>query len=96
MVKRYRDPEGRLTVRLDELARLTREEGAAYYVEGGRYVEQGRVYTLHYESHTGQDGTPYTLAHFLSDDGYNLYCDPDSLGTFLPDIASEGLEIVRI
>lgn len=96
MVKRYRDPEGRLTVRLDELERLTREEGAAYYVEGGRYMEQGRVYTLHYESHTGQDGTPYTLAHFLSESGYSLYCDPENLGTFLPDIASEGLEIVKI
>lgn len=95
-MKRYRDSAGRLTVRTDALARLTREEGAAYYVEGKRYMGQGREYTLHYEIHTGQGGTPYTLAHFLSDDGYNLYCDPDKMGTFLPDIASEGLEIVKV
>lgn len=96
MVKRYRDSEGRLTVQVDDLARLTCEEGAAYYVEGGQYLTKGRVYTLHYESHTSQDGTPHTLAHFLSDEGYSLYCDPGNLGTFLPDIASEGLEIVKV
>lgn len=96
MDKRYRDAEGRLTVQVEELARLTREEGAAYYVEGGQYLTKGRVYTLNYEKWADPGGVPHITAHFLSVDGYSLYCDPDSLGTFLPDIASEGLEIVKV
>ena len=37
-----------------------------------------------------------TLAHFQSFDGKNLFIPSDSLGTFLPDVASDGMELVAV
>ena len=36
------------------------------------------------------------LAQFKSSDGRNLFIPTDRLGTFLPDVASEGMELIFV
>lgn len=40
-------------------------------------------------------GNAVEVAQFVGIDGYNLFTDPARLGTFLPDVASDGQEITR-
>lgn len=35
------------------------------------------------------------LVHFHSFDRYNLFIPADSLGTFLPDVVAERMELIR-
>lgn len=95
-MKRYRDERGKLTKSIDEIAAETRAEATAYYIDGGRYLYAGREYVLHLRDDQTADGNKTPVAHFESADGYSLYTAPEKLGTFLPDIASDGLEITRI
>lgn len=89
MMKRFRNQDGRLTMSLPELKKATAEEASKYYRIGGIYQYTG-------------DSTKYTyvnkdnhLAYFQSIDGKNLFIPVDSLGTFLPDVASVGSELMR-
>ena len=95
-MKRYRDATGHLTMPLDQIAAETQAEARAYYQDGQQYTHQGRVYTLHRYTDQDAHGQPVEIAQFISADGYNLFTDPDCLGTFLPDIASAGLEITKV
>ena len=79
----------------DQLAAATLDEANAYYQDGGRYIYQGRAYTLHRYTSTDAHGNAVEIAQFVGVDGYNLFTDPARLGTFLPDVASDGLEITR-
>ena len=94
-MKRYRDAAGRLTMAIDQIAAETLDEANAYYQDGGRYVYEGRAYTL--RRYTGKDahGDAVEVAQFVGIGGYNLFTDPARLGTFLPDVASDGQEIAR-
>lgn len=86
-MKRYRDASGKLTRRIADICRETAAEAIEYYQEGRSYDYQGHVYDL---LEIGE------LAHFASADGYNLFIPPERLGTFLPDVASDGNEITAI
>lgn len=88
-MKRYRDAKGQLTASLDKVKRETAAEAAKYYHVGGIYFyfEDFREYVM-----IGSG----PLAHFQSSDGYNLFIPSDSLGTLLPDVASNGAELVKI
>lgn len=94
-MKRYRDAAGRLTMTIDQIAAATPEEANAYYQNGGRYVCEGRTYTLRRYTDKDTHGNAVEVAQFTSADGYNLFIDPARLGTFLPDVASDGQEITR-
>ncbi len=89
-MKRYRNEKGQLTMTLEQLKKETSAEAASYYRPGSIYqsAADGREYV--YLLPAPGDGE---LAHFQSFDGYNLFIPVDSLGTFLPDIASEGNEL---
>ena len=95
-MKRYRDTAGRLTITTEQLAAETQEEGKAYYQEGAQYIHNGKIYTLHRYTRTDEQGHNVEIAHFESADGYSIFTDPARLGTFLPNVASDGLEIIRI
>lgn len=82
MRKRFRDTKGRLTASPGDIARVTSQEAADYYHSGALYLYQGREYTYDPDQ-----------ACFHSFDGYRLFVAPETLGTFLPDVASEGSEI---
>jgi len=89
MEKRYRDRDGRLTIKLEELVALTKEDGLSYYKEGEtyRYGTEDRVYVC---LEIGED-----IIKFIS--GSNeLSIDKHSCGTFLPDIASEGMALTKV
>lgn len=95
-MKRYRDAAGRMTMPIDQIAAETLEEARAYYQDGQQYAHQGRVYTLRRYIDQDAHGDAVEIAQFASADGYNLFTDPDRLGTFLPGVASDGLEIARV
>ena len=86
-MKRYRDENGQLTLSIDQIKKETAAEAAKYYHVGGLYFNFAdfREYVM---IEAG------TLTHFQSFDGYNLFIPSDSLGTFLPDVATEGAELV--
>lgn len=95
-MKRFRTESGQLTMRLADVALATLEESRAYFIDGAQYLYQGRVYTLHRFTDADAHGDSVEMSVFDSIDGYRIYADPDMLGTFLPDVASEGLEFTRI
>lgn len=73
-----------------EIKRKTAAEARDYYKIGSIYtsMENNREYV-----YTENDGL---LAHFQSFEGYNLFIPLDSLGTFLPDVADEGNELIFV
>lgn len=89
-MKRYRDIDGKLTCKLAEIYKATEMEGREYYVKGGTYLstEDGREYV-----YIEDDGV---LIHFKCHDGHNLFVPLESCGTFLPDVATAGCELIRI
>lgn len=95
-MKRFRDAAGRLTMTIDQVAHATRAEADAYYQDGGRYTYQGRAYTLRRYTDLDAHGESVEMAQFTSEYGYNLFTDPDRLGTFLPNVASDGMEITKL
>lgn len=92
-MKRYRNENGQLTMTLDQIKKETAAEAASYYRPGSIYqsAADGREYV--YLLPVPGDGE---LAHFQSFDGYNLFIPVDSLGTFLPDVASDGIELIFV
>ena len=89
-MKRYRNENGQLTMTLDQIKKETVAEAASYYRPGSIYQSTADDREYVYLLPTPGDGE---LAHFQSFDGYNLFIPVDSLGTFLPDVASEGNEL---
>lgn len=94
-MKRYRDAAGRLTMTTDQLAAATLAEAREYYQDGGRYIFQGRAYTLRRYTDKDAHGSAVEIAQFVGIGGYNLFIAPARLGTFLPGVASDGQEIAK-
>lgn len=92
-MKRYRNENGQIVKPIEEIKKETASEAANYYRPGSIYLnnEDDREYV--YCIPEPGDGE---LAHFQSFDGYNLFIPLDALGTFLPDVASEGKELVFV
>lgn len=90
MKKRFRDINGKLTKRLDQIKKETAGEAAEYYNIGGIYFNFADFREYVYISNC--EG----LAYFQSFDDYNLFIPVDSLGTFLPDVASYGRELAAV
>ena len=92
-MKRYRNDQGNLIKSIEQIKKETVAEAMHYYKPGSIYLykEDGQEYV--YCTPEPGDGE---LAHFLSFDGRNLFIPVDSLGTFLPDVASEGKELTFV
>lgn len=88
MKKRFRDENGKLTISLSEIARKTVDEANRYYRPGlvYHYNLDGRDYVYR--------GVSSGIALFKSNDENELYIASENMGTFLPDVASEGYELV--
>lgn len=88
-MKRYRDESGKLACTLKEIELATEQEGREYYTYGSTYLNMadGREYV-----HCGDDGV---LIQFRSFGGHTLFVLLESCGTFLPDVASEGMELIK-
>lgn len=89
-MKRFRDENGKLTMSLQKIRRETKAEGNEYFQVGGIYLnaEDAEEYVL-----IEKDDC---LVHFQSFGTRNLFIPADSLGTFLPDVASHGMELTRV
>ncbi len=90
MTKRFRNEDGSLIMTIDQIAEATEQEGREYYKAGEIFLfcEDGREYV-----HNSEPDEP--LIHFQSFDGYNLFIPTNRLGTFLPDVATDGMELIR-
>lgn len=84
---RFRDGKGSLRMSVEKLCETTKPEADNYYINGDIYEYQGKRYTF---LKTDRE------AVFIADDGAEMYCDANHLGTFLPDVASEGMAVVRV
>ena len=84
---RFRDDKGSLKMSVEKLCEITKPEADNYYIDGDVYEYQGKRYTFF---KTDRE------AMFLADDGTEMYCDANQLGTFLPDVASEGMAVTRV
>lgn len=92
-MKRFRNSNGQLTESIKSVKEKTLSEAMDYYRSGHIYLykEDNREYV--YCVPESGDGE---LAHFMSFDGYNLFVPVESLGTFLPDVADEGRELIFV
>lgn len=94
-MKRFRDENGRLLFPISTVAELTRAEADEYYRDGEWYTHQGKLYQLRRFTDMDAHGCTVEMATLTSYDGCTLFLCPERLGTFLPDVASAGCEIVR-
>lgn len=92
-MKRYRNEKGQFTMSLDQVKKETVQEATNYYRPGSIYLNREDDRECVYLKPTPEDRE---LAHFQSFDGFNLFIPLKSLGTFLPDVASEGSELVFV
>ena len=89
-MKRFRNANGTLMESLAAIKKKTLLEAMKYYKPGSIYLykEDNREYVL-IDLDNG-------LTQFQSFDGYNLFIPVASLGTFLPDVADEGRELIFV
>ena len=91
MGKRFRDSKGKLTMTIEEIVEITKEESRKYYIPGNRYQHDGKLYIL---KSCGADKAG--MLEFASEDGHGFFTDSERMGTFLPDVASIGDEITLV
>ena len=85
--KRFRDENGKLTEKVEEIAKKTFAEARNYYINGDRYENNGKVYTFKITEEN---------MLFEGKDGEKLFVAPELMGTYLPDVASEGSSFVKV
>ena len=85
--KRFRDENGKLTEKVEEIAKKTFAEARNYYINGDRYENNGKVYTFKITEEN---------MLFEGKDGEKLFVAPELMGTYLPDVASEGSAFVKV
>ena len=66
-MKRYRDAARRLTMTIDEIAAATLAEAREYYQDGGRYIYEGRAYTLRRYIDRDAHGNAVEVAQFVGE-----------------------------
>ncbi len=86
--KRFRDQKGNLDRPFQEVCRLTRAEADEYYQSGQWYSIEGREYQcIRYQN---------SIKFIERDEKFVISCNPEAMGSFLPDVASPGMEIIKI
>lgn len=90
--KRFRDKNGNLTIYTQELAQATIKEAEEYYQDGELYKYKGKKYILVKSLDTNGNVDKIEL---FSDNGEHIVLINERMGTFLPDVASYGLEIEK-
>ncbi len=85
--RRFRDENGKLTEKVEDIAQKTLSEARNYYINGDRYENNGRIYTFRITEEN---------MLFEAADGEKIFVVPELMGTYLPDIASEGGSFVKV
>lgn len=90
MKKRFRDENGKLTCTLKEVYKITRPEADKYFQVG----------CIYYDATTQEEyvlvNCEEGLYNFHSFSGKKLFIPVENAGSFLPDIASEGMELILV
>lgn len=92
-MKRFRDENGCLTMPLSEVEKATFQEAMDYYRAGHIYLNMADNEEYVMLLATQGDGE---LAHFQSFNNKDRFIPFNSLGTFLPGVASEGMELIKV
>ena len=92
MLKRFRTSDGKLSCTLAELKEKTMPEAFEYYVPGRLYVYHGKTYILDNLGLPGERAVFINVSH----NGDRLLVASPGLGTFLPDVSTDGEEISRL
>lgn len=89
-MKRFRNENGKLAMPINEINKITYEEARKYFTVGSIFMDMS-------------DGQKYVLcptqgetADFCTATGKTLIIPLESLGSFLPDVASDGMELIKI
>ena len=85
--RRFRDENGKLTDSVEEIAKKTLAEARNYYVADEVYEQKGKLYIFRQNKENSL---------FEGMDGERIFVVPERLGTYLPDVASEGMSFARI
>jgi len=85
--KRFRDENGKATKTFKELAEQTSAEAAEYYQDSELYVISGIIYRY---------DAAKSLFAATEAECKEVSVGPASIGTFLPDVASDGMEIIAL
>ena len=72
---------------VEEIAKKTLPEARNYYINGDKYENNGKMYTFR--------ATEENM-YFEGKDGEKLFVAPELMGTFLPDVATEGNSFVKV
>lgn len=88
--KRYRDSQGHLTKTIEEIKQLTAQEAGEYFQNGKRYMIPSEGLDKVFIFHQDSISTYFVCAE--SQD--KIFCPLESLGTYLPSVSSEGMEII--
>lgn len=88
--KKYRDENGKLRLSSAELAQATAADGAEYYTVGGTFYSCSDGYEYVRLADCGE------TAVFKTAEGRTLLIPSNTLGTLLPDVASTGMEFIKI
>ena len=89
-MKKDRNTCGCLSISTEAAAKLEKEAAERYYCHGQIYFNESdrRTYICQKKSDE--------FTYFIRLDGRQLIVPTETLGTFLPDVASEGMAIRRI
>lgn len=90
--KRFRDENGNLTINTKELAQATLKEAEEYYQDGELYRYKNKKYILVKSLDTNGKVDKVEL---FSDNGEKITLINEKMETFLPNVASYGLEIQK-
>jgi len=84
--RRFRDEHGKLTETVEEIGKKTLTEARNYYIDGDRYENNGKIYTFR-----------VTDENMMFECGNTKwFVAPELMGTYLPDVASEGNAFVKV
>ena len=85
--RRFRDENGKLTEKVEEIAKKTLPEARNYYINGDKYENNGKIYTFRVTEEN---------MLFEGQNGERLFVAPEMMGTYLSDVASEGNSFVKV
>lgn len=93
--KRYRDEQGVLTLPLEQVCAETLAEANDYYQTGEKYYLLSEGANEYICTRWVENGDNHIRFDSV-DNSKHIHCDPGRMGTFLPNVATRGNEIIRV
>lgn len=95
--KRFRDSKGNFNTSIEDIETQTFDEANSYYEDGQKYMIEGEVkpFICKRWQENGDNHIRFDACYETKSGTNHLYCVPEKMGTFLPDVATKGQAIVR-